>query len=84
MATHTRVHTNITHANPHLRCDECGAAVTGWHNPDPCGCDTTFWNVPCGCVRADATNTCPSWSPIDGCLCPEVLGAPSHEIVKES
>lgn len=69
MTTHTRVHTHITFANPWLTCDECGFQVTGWHNPQPCGCTLRDWsNRPCG-HSAGVTSICPSWGPVDDCSC---------------
>lgn len=76
--THTRVHTFIEFANPYLTCDRCGAWVTGWHNNDECGCDDTFWNMPCRCERVGVTSVCPSWGPVDGCLCASILGKVEH------
>lgn len=79
--THTRTHTEIRFANPHLVCTDCRRPVPAWHNPDACGCDPEvfgpFWNVPCG-HRAGITSVCPSWSPVDGCQCAEVLGTVDH------
>lgn len=75
--THTRTHVEIRFANPHLICDNCRKPVSGWHNPDVCGCNTFTVNVPC-CCRAGTTSTCPSWSPVDGCRCAQQLGAVDH------
>lgn len=69
MSVHTRTHTTVTFANPHLHCDECGLPVTGWHDPHQCGCASATANRPCG-HAAGATSVCPSWSPIDECACP--------------
>lgn len=77
--THTRTHTFITFADPYLKCDRCGAWVERWHNNDACGCDDTWWNEPCGCERAGTTSACPSWGPVDGCRCAEILGRVEHE-----
>ena len=76
--THTRVHTLITFANPYLACDSCDAWVSAWHNDDACGCEETFWNEPCGHERAGVTSACPSWGPVDGCCCAEILGRVTH------
>lgn len=76
--THTRTHIHITLADPYLTCDNCKKWITGWHNNDACGCDDTFWNVPCGCEKAGATSACPSWGPVDGCQCAEILGKIDH------
>lgn len=78
MSTVTRTHTTSAFANPHKRCTRCHQPVTGWHSPDSCGCETTVWNAPCECEAGDYSD-CPSWSPIDGCECPKVLGRPRHE-----
>lgn len=76
--TRTRVHTFITFADPYLICDRCGAWVDRWHNNDRCGCDDTWWNEPCGHERASVTSACPSWGPVDGCCCAEILGHIPH------
>lgn len=69
--THTRTHVLIGFANPFLKCDECGAKVPYWHNPDRCGCgEEGFYNSPCGHM-ADITSTCPDWNPVEGCMCTE-------------
>lgn len=68
--THTRTHVFVTFANPHLVCDRCHQPVKSWHDDQACGCDDTWWNRPCGHI-AGVLNTCPSWSPVDGCTCTE-------------
>jgi hypothetical protein len=75
--TFTRTHVYVTFANPYLACTVCRQSVRRWHNNDKCGCDATFWNAPCG-HTAEAVSVCPSWSPVDGCQCREVLGSVSH------
>lgn len=76
--THTRTHVHIEFADPYLTCDRCKAWVTGWHNPNRCGCDETGWqNLPCG-HQSGATSACPSWSPVDGCRCRQHLGYVPH------
>ncbi|MDH6226234.1 hypothetical protein [Streptomyces sp. MJP52] len=82
-ATHTRTHTFIEFANPFLVCDLCRQPVPRWHNNDACGCDTTSWNDPCG-HPAEAISVCPSWSPLDGCLCLEFLGTVDHAPAEET
>lgn len=73
--TYTRVHTYISFANPFLICDECGQPVARFHDPDRCGCESKpLCNDPC--EHLGFTSTCPSWGPVDGCRCPEHLGAP--------
>lgn len=54
-------------ANPYLVCDICKQKVPYWHNPERC-CSDDFYNYPCG-HQAGATSICPSWSPVDGCIC---------------
>lgn len=69
--THTRTFTRKTFANPHLRCDECGARVEGCRmvrNGD--GEEVPGPFIPCG-HTGSYTDLCPSWSPVDGCTCPE-------------
>ncbi|MFF6866671.1 hypothetical protein [Streptomyces ardesiacus] len=75
--THTRTHVYVTFANPYLRCDLCHAWVTRWHNNDKCGCNQECWLEPCN-HSAGSTSACPSWDPIDGCQCQEVLGRVEH------
>ncbi|WP_146238360.1 hypothetical protein [Streptomyces sp. Act143] len=76
--TLTRTHVYIPLANPYLKCEQCGHWVTGWHDPGPCGCDAVTCNAPC-CCRASTVSACPSWSPVDGCTCPQQGGRPAHE-----
>lgn len=70
--TYTRTHVSVGFADPYLKCDECGESVPRWHDPEQCGDSDEFgsWNEPCR-HRAGVTSTCPSWSPVDGCRCPE-------------
>lgn len=76
--THTRTHVFVDLANPYLTCDTCGKWVTGWHDPQQCGCDDTGWlNTPCG-HQAGITTVCPSWDPVDGCVCASGGGLASH------
>jgi hypothetical protein len=77
MSAHTRVHTYVTFADPYLRCDQCGQPVPKWHNADLCGCDSGWWNEPCG-HEGGVSSICPSWSPVDGCRCLKQLGAVEH------
>ena len=60
MSVYVRTTTRITPANPHLVCDECGEQVKQFDAGE--GPPT---NRPCG-HRADYTNACPEWSPVDG------------------
>lgn len=68
MVVHTRTHVKVGFANPFLLCDRCKEKVPYWHNPDRCGCDDSFFNYPCEHV-AGVTSECPSWGPVDGCMC---------------
>lgn len=71
-ATHTRTFNVIRFADPYKTCDACGQRITGvldgTRHPT---------NVPCE-HRAGYTDRCPSWSPVDGCLCAEHLGEIPH------
>ena len=80
-STYTRTHTFITFANPYLVCNLCRKPVPRWHNNDACGCQESFWNDPCG-HTAEAVSVCPSWDPVDDCLCAEYLGSVGHEVRK--
>lgn len=75
--TYTRTHTRIEFANPYLVCTQCERPVSAWHNPEACGCSAATRNLPCQ-HTAGVRDTCPSWSPVDGCLCP--AGATPHRI----
>ncbi|MFM9590768.1 hypothetical protein ACKI16_29700 [Streptomyces scabiei] len=76
-ATVTSTHAYIPFANPYLQCTQCGAWLTGFHEPETCGCTTFETNVPC-CCRAGIRSACPSWSPVEGCLCAESFGHVDH------
>lgn len=75
--THTRTHVYVTFANPFLVCNLCRKPVQRWHTNDKCGCEQECWIEPCS-HNAEAVSVCPSWSPVDGCLCQEVLGKVDH------
>lgn len=75
--THTRTHVYVSFANPYLVCDLCRQPVPRWHNHDKCGCDEPSWNDPCEHAFG-IVDTCPSWSPVDGCQCKEALGSVDH------
>jgi hypothetical protein len=75
--TRTRVHTKIAFANPFLVCGLCRQPVSSWHNNDKCGCGAGCWVSPCG-HTAEAISVCPSWDPVDGCQCQQVLGKVDH------
>lgn len=69
--TRTRTHLVISPANPFLECARCGRQVEAFHD-DNCGCDESggaLLLMPC-MHRSDYRDTCPSWSPVDGCQCP--------------
>jgi hypothetical protein len=68
--SYTRVHTSVTFADPFLVCGDCGERAEGFHDPYRCGCEGTFHLKPCHHV-AEPVSTCPSWSPVDGCRCPD-------------
>lgn len=76
-------HRIIEFANPYLRCDECQAWVTGWHDGQQCSCKAPGWyNAPCG-HQAAITSVCPSWGPVDGCCCrslARVVGKVRHPV----
>jgi hypothetical protein len=74
--THTRTHVHIEFANPFLVCDRCGVSVPAFHDRERCGCDDPAWNIPCGHIGVHSV--CPSWGPVDGCLCLEILGHVPH------
>lgn len=76
--THTRTHVHVAFANPFLVCTTCRRPVPAWHDPDKCGCDAHAWNVPCE-HSIGVRDTCPSWSPVDGCRCVEVFGDVDHD-----
>lgn len=75
--THTRTHVHITFADPYLTCDRCRAPVIGYHDPQRCGCDGGWQNVPCE-HQAGVTTVCPSWGPVAGCECQQQLGHVPH------
>jgi hypothetical protein len=82
--THTRVHLMLTPANPFLACRSCGKRAEEFHD-DRCGSEchlsegplTVF---PCG-HQDGYDDLCPSWGPVDGCTCLEVLGRVDHPAV---
>lgn len=75
--TRVRTHTHIKFANPHLVCVTCEQPLTGWHNPDTCGCGSPAYNLPCR-HPVGSRDTCPSWSPVDGCTCAQRFGSVPH------
>ena len=76
-ATHTRTHVATTFADPYLTCDQCGKRAAGFHDPDQCGCEGDYYLVSCE-HAAGVTSVCPSWSPVDGCICQRALGYVPH------
>jgi hypothetical protein len=72
--THTGTHVYVGFANPYLICEKkiCKKKVPYWHDPDRCrgSCDQIAFNHPCG-HELGTTSTCPTWSPVEGCMCPE-------------
>ena len=72
--THTRTHNAIRFADPYKVCNACGEWIDGVLDaPGP----TIV--TPCE-HRAGYTDLCPSWSPVDGCLCVEHLGHRPHAL----
>lgn len=71
--THTRTETYnvVEFADPYKTCDECGEWITGYLG------SPKMPNWPCGHV-ASYTDQCPSWGPVDGCACVEILGSKEH------
>lgn len=71
--TYTRTHEAIKFADPFKVCNQCGGWITGILSiPD--GPDLT---TPCE-HEGGYIDICPSWSPVDGCLCVEHLGRVEH------
>lgn len=66
----------IVFANPYLRCRLCGTAVRGMGG---LGLDGAATSSPCG-HEASVLSICPTWGPVDGCLCLEHLGRRTHEL----
>lgn len=64
------------YANPYLRCPTCGDRVVGRLD------NNSGRNWPCG-DDAGVLSICPTWSPVDGCLCLETLGSKTHGIPEE-
>lgn len=64
------------YANPYLTCPACGDRVVGRHD------DNSGRNWPCG-DDAGVVSLCPTWSPVDGCMCLETLGRKEHGIPEE-
>lgn len=62
----------MTYANPYNACDACGARTTHGSTADG-----RFRNQPCG-HAASFSSLCPSWGPVDGCMCIEHLGRRDH------
>lgn len=65
-------------ANPYLMCDLCSYPVNAVENLYQSG--VAVINKPCG-HTAGVTSACPSWGPVDGCMCLKHLGAITHEVV---
>lgn len=82
--TYTSTHVMVELANPFLVCDTCRKQVTAYHESEKCspGCETPAFNFPCE-DSLGITSLCPSWSPVDGCNCPKILGEVSHPSVEE-
>jgi hypothetical protein len=61
--THTKTYNTIDFADLYKRCTKCGRQVTGVL----CITGKPWPNIPCEHVGYE--DTCPSWSPVDGCRC---------------
>lgn len=81
--TFTRTHVYVEFANPFLVCTLCRKPVPRWHNNDKCGCEAESWNDPCE-HPIGITSICPSWPPVDGCLCKSVFGKVDHSFPEPS
>jgi hypothetical protein len=53
--------------NPWIRCIECEAKATGFHDQD-CDCGGDYYLVPCGHPDGHFS-ACPTWSKEEGCRC---------------
>ena len=63
--THTSVYNAIQFADPYKQCEACGGWVDGVLDaPGP------VIVLPCE-HQSSYRDVCPSWSPVDGCRCPE-------------
>ncbi len=62
--------TGIRFANPFLICHWCGREVTGVTSDGR--------NVPCDHIEG-TVSMCPSWGPVDGCICSQTLGRVPHK-----
>lgn len=79
--THNRTHTFVEFSDPYLVCEQCRQPAAGFHDPARCGpvCEEPHTTQPCGHPStAGITSTCPSWGPVDGCTCLEILGVKTH------
>lgn len=74
---YTRTHVYVEFANPYLVCWKCHLYVSHWHDNVRCGCDAPATNEPCG-HDAGVISICPSWGPVDGCICIQVFGKRDH------
>lgn len=73
--TFTRTVHASTPANPYLVCEQAGDPIHRFtHTGDHEG---PLQYEPCG-HTGDYRNTCPSWSPVDGCRCAAQLGEVPH------
>lgn len=59
------------YANPFLTCSSCMTRAVGKLQ----GSKT---NWPCG-HDAEVVSICPTWSPVDGCMCEEIEGKVVHD-----
>jgi hypothetical protein len=63
--TYTRTHNKIKFADPYKKCLQCGEWIDGY-------LDATGPLILTPCEhQSNCRDICPSWSPVDGCTCPE-------------
>ena len=70
--TYVSTYTGNEFADPYKVCNTCEGWVTGaLDNPGP--------SILMPCEHRDGyRDVCPSWSPVDGCSCMEMLGRVPH------
>ena len=69
-ATHTKTFTVTYFANPYLECGRCRLRAAGFQPGT-----AILW--PCG-HKAMTHSVCPSWGPVEGCRCAQILGSRDH------
>jgi hypothetical protein len=73
--TFTRTHNRTDFADPYKVCNACGGWVDGVLDVP----DGPFLTVPCEHDKG-YRDVCPSWGPVDGCSCAEILGSVDHPV----